>query len=241
MLILGHRGSVHATSPENTLASIERSLRRGADGVEIDIRLTADGAVVCHHDAGMRRSAGDPRYLAAMDLADLPLMGSHRVPLLSEVLELVQGRGTVVVEMKTPHWSPDAATRTAVALVEQLKRHRLTDVIVSSFDRPRLLALRETGIPVRTALLGRPGVPLHVLLRRVATDGHPQAHPHVASALARPDLVERAAQQGIELIAWTVNRPQDVRRLHASGLTGIITDSVTQARAALSTEIARTG
>lgn len=241
VLILGHRGSVHASAPENTLASIDRSLAHGADGVEIDIRLTADGAVVCHHDAGMRRSAGDSRYLAAMDLADLPLMGTHRVPRLSEVLDLVHGRGTVVVEMKTPHWSPESAARTAVALAENLRRHRLTDVIVSSFDRPRLLGLRQSGLAVRTALLGRPGVPLNVLLRRVATDGHAQAHAHVASALARPELVESATQQGIAILAWTVNRPQDVRRLEAAGLAGIITDGVTQARASLGMDVAQTG
>jgi glycerophosphoryl diester phosphodiesterase len=241
VLILGHRGSVHTNAPENTLASIERSLAHGADGVEIDIRLTADGVVVCHHDAGMRRSAGDPRYLATMDLADLPLMGTHRVPRLSEVLDLVQGRGTVVVEMKTPHWSPEAATRTAVALAENLRRHRVTDVIVSSFDRPRLLGLRQSGLTVRTALLGRPGVPLPVLMRRVATDGHAQAHPHVLSALSRPDLVESAGRQGIGVIAWTVNRPQDVRCLEAAGLAGIITDGVSAARAALRTDVAQTG
>jgi glycerophosphoryl diester phosphodiesterase len=241
VLILGHRGSVHASAPENTLASIDRSLTRGADGVEVDIRLTADGSVVCHHDAGMRRSAGDPRYLAAMDVAELPLMGTHRVPRLSEVLELVQGRGTVVVEMKTPHWSPEAASRTALTLAATLKRHRLADVIVSSFDRPRLLGLRQSGLHVRTALLGRPGVPFQVLLRRVVSDGHAQAHPHVASALTRPDLAARAATQGIDVIAWTVNRPQDVRRLEAAGLAGIITDSVTQARASLRVGLAQTG
>lgn len=241
MLILGHRGSVHASAPENTLASIDRALTRGADGVEIDIRLTADAAVVCHHDAGMRRSAGDPRYVAAMDVADLPLVGSHRVPLLSEVLDLVEGRGTVVVEMKTPHWSPEAATRTAVALAANLERHRLADVIVSSFDRPRLLGLRQSGLSVRTALLGRPGVPMQVLLRRVSSDGHAQAHPHVASALACPELARSATGQGIEVIAWTVNRPQDVRRLEAAGLTGIITDTVAQACASLHAGLVRTG
>ncbi|MGZ6803622.1 MAG: glycerophosphodiester phosphodiesterase, partial [Nocardioidaceae bacterium] len=63
MLILGHRGAVDLSAPENTVASVERALVQGADGVEVDVRLTADGEVVCHHDPGMRRTAGDPRYL----------------------------------------------------------------------------------------------------------------------------------------------------------------------------------
>lgn len=233
MLLIGHRGAVATAYPENTLAAVERALRQGADGVEVDVRLTADGVPVCHHDPGMRRTAGDGRYVVSMDCADLPEVGDHPVPRLSEVLELVGDRGRVVVELKTPHWPAGAATSTVEAVVSVLRRHRLHDVVVSSFDRPRVLQMRHSGVAVRTALLGRPGVPLGVVLRRATQDGHQEAHPHVASLLARLELVTPAAQQGITVTGWTVNRPHDLARLAEAGVHGAICDEPGLARQAL--------
>lgn len=233
MLILGHRGAVDLTAPENTLAAVERALAQGADGVEVDVRLTADGVPVCHHDPGMRRSAGDPRHVQAVRLAELPSTGGHPVPTLAEVLDLVADRGRLVVELKTPHWPAGAAVCTVTAVAHELRRHRLHDVVVSSFDRPRLLALRHCALPVRTGLLGRPGVPLGVLVRRASADGHEQAHAHVASLLARPDLVRTAVAQAISVTGWTVNRAADLERLQDAGVESVISDDPFLARAHL--------
>ncbi len=219
--------------PENTLAAVDRAFRLGADGVEVDVRLTADGVVVCHHDPGMRRTAGDPRYLVSMHSASLPDVGGHRVPRLSEMLDLVGSRGRLVVELKTPHWPAGAATSTVDAVVSVLRRHRLHDVVVSSFDRPRVLQVRQSGAAVRTALLGRPGVPLGVVLRRASRDGHQEAHPHVSSLLGRLDLVAPAARQGIAVTGWTVNRPRELHRLAEAGVLAAICDEPDHARSAL--------
>ena len=233
MLLIGHRGAVATAYPENTLAAVDRALRQGADGVEVDVRLTADGVPVCHHDPGMRRTAGDGRHVVSMDCADLPGIGDHPVPRLSEVLDLVGDRGRVVVELKTPHWPAGAATSTVEAVVSVLRRHRLYDLVVSSFDRPRVLEMRHSGVAVRTALLGRPGVPLGVVLRRAAQDGHHEAHAHVSSLLGRLDLVRPAAQQGIAVTGWTVNRPHELVRLAEAGVSAAICDDPGLARQAL--------
>ncbi|MCW2599075.1 MAG: glycerophosphoryl diester phosphodiesterase [Frankiales bacterium] len=233
MLLLGHRGAVHATAPENTLAAVDRALRHGADGVEVDVRLTADGVPVCHHDPGMRRTAGDARHLAAMASGELPTVAGHPVPLLSEILDLVGDRGRLVVELKTPHGPAGAATGTVEAVASVLRRHRLHDVVVSSFDRPRVLQMRRRGLHIRTALLGRPGVPLGVVLGRAAQDGHVEAHPHVTSLLGRLELVRPAAQQGIAVTGWTVNRLYDLTRLADAGVQAAICDDPRNARAAL--------
>lgn len=228
MQLLAHRGYSDATTPENTVAAVERALRRGADGVEVDVRLTADGVPVCHHDPSLSRTAGDPRYVASMtwaELQQLPLA----VPRLTEVLDTVQGRGRVVVELKTPAWPSTAAGTMLDAVADVLRGRDLGGVLVSSFDRPRLARLRKL-LPVRTGLLLRPGVPLGVALRRALADGHDEAHPHVLSALARLDLVAWAQAQGVGVTAWTVDRPGHLQRLAAAGIDAAICDDPGVAR-----------
>jgi glycerophosphoryl diester phosphodiesterase len=237
MQILGHRGSVHPTAPENTLAAIERALRQGADGVEIDVRVTADGIPVCHHDASLERTAADRRLVAMTPYAELPWIGSHPLPRLSEVVDLVTGRGRLVVEMKSPGWPALEAPESVSAVAAVLRRHRLGHVTVSSFDRLRLRAFRSLGLGCPTALIGRPAVPLLGLVRQATQDGHPEAHPHVSSVLAHPQHVP----PGLRTTSWTVNRPEDLATLRDLGLDGVITDDPAAARAVLQPSLAVAG
>ena len=226
VLILGHRGAVHPTAPENTLAAIERALRQGADGVEIDVRVTADGVPVCHHDPSMERTVGDRRLVAMTPYADLPWIGSHRIPRLSEVVDLVAGRGQLVVELKSPGWPALEAPESVSAVAAVLRRHRLGHVSVSSFDRLRLRAFAGLGLECPTALLGRPAAPLLGLVRQAAADGHPQVHPHVSSVLAHPEQL----QAGVQTTSWTVNRAEDLTALRDLGVSAVITDDPAAAR-----------
>lgn len=237
VLLLGHRGAVHATTPENTLASVERALRQGADGVEVDVRVTADGVPVCHHDADFLRTADDRRLVALTAYPDLPWIGSHRVPRLSEVVDLVAGRGRLVVELKSPAWPALEAPESVAAIADVLRRHRVDHVSVSSFDRLRLRAFRSAGLPCPTALLGRPAAPLLGLLRQAQQDGHAEVHPHVSSVLARPDDVSGP----LRVTSWTVNRPGDLRLLRDLGLAAVITDDPGTARQALESPLAEVG
>jgi glycerophosphoryl diester phosphodiesterase len=88
-------------------------------------------------------------------------------------------------------------------------------------------------VDVRTALLGPPGLPLAVLLRRAKMDGHDEAHAHVSSLLAQPDRIEGAVREGLCVTGWTVNRSDELRTLAAAGLSAVITDDPQQARLAL--------
>lgn len=238
MLLLGHRGAVHPTAPENTLAAVDRALRQGADGVEVDVRVTADGVPVCHHDASLERTTGDRRLVAMTEYAQLPWIGSHRVPRLSEVVDVVAGRGRLVVELKPPGWPALEAPESVSAVADVLRRHRLEHVTVSSFDRLRLRALRSLGLPCPTALLGRPAVPLLGLLRQARQDGHPEAHPHVSSLLAHPQVLSEAA--GLRVTSWTVNRAEDLVALRALDLHAVIVDDPAAARLVLQ-PLARVG
>ncbi len=231
MQLLGHRGAASSSAPENTLAAVERALRCGADGVEVDVRLTADAIAVVHHDPGLHRTAGDPRHLSSLTWAQvqqLPLA----VPRLEDVLDVVAGRGRLVVELKTPTWPVPGGACLLEVVARLLRGRDLDQVLVSSFDRPRLGRLRSI-LAVRTGLLLRPGVPMGVALRRAAADGHDEAHPHVLSALTGLDLVTWAHQRGLRVAAWTVDRPDHLRRLAAAGVDTAICDDPQTARAAL--------
>ena len=245
MLLLGHRGAADRFHPENTLAAVDRALHLGADGVEVDVRLTADGVLVCSHDASLRRTAGLSRDVSSMTAAEMAGVraSGHPLPTLDEVVDLVSDRGRLVVEMKISPRPDASASATAAAVIRRLARDVPGDVVVSSFDRPRLRQVREARLPVRTALLSRPGVPLAVALRRAVQGGHAEAHVHVLSLLARPHLIAQAHRLGLAVTGWTVDRPMELRWLAAVGVEAAICDDPGAARGHLrgNEELERTG
>ncbi len=130
-LVLGHRGASHARS-ENTLAAFAKARELGADGVELDVRRTADGVLVVHHDPAVAD------FGLIVDHPFAALRRTHpEVPTLVEALEACAGM-IVNVEIKCLPWEPDADTdeRAVVhAVVDELRKHAtISDVIVSSFD-----------------------------------------------------------------------------------------------------------
>jgi glycerophosphoryl diester phosphodiesterase len=205
------------------------------------VRITADGVPVCHHDPSMERTAGDRRLVALTPYAELPWIGSHRVPRLSEVVDLVAGRGRLVVELKSPAWPALEAPESVSAIADVLRRHRLEHVSVSSFDRLRLRAFRSLGLGCPTALLGRPAVPLLGLLRQALKDRHPELHPHVSSVLAHPEHVTAAREEGLRTTSWTVDRPADQVALRDLGVDAVIADDPATARHALAPRLAQAG
>ncbi|HWG95203.1 MAG TPA: glycerophosphodiester phosphodiesterase [Mycobacteriales bacterium] len=243
MLLLAHRGLPGATRPENTLAAVAAALDAGADGVEVDLRLTADGVLALSHDPDLSRTAGLPVAVAETPWPRLQeVAGAHGLALAraEDLLALAQGR-RVVLEVKQPPPGPAATARTALAvagLLRSLERAGLPlDVTVSSFAPPVVERVRRLLPPrsvVRTALLGRPMVRPSSLLRQALQDGHDEVHPHVSALLAQPEAVATAHAVGLAVVPWTVNRRREVRRCERLGVDALITDVPAAARAALS-------
>ncbi len=240
MLVLAHRGLVGPDRPENTLAAVAAALAAGADGVEVDLRLTADGVLALSHDADLRRLAGVPLPVVSSswaDLASAALRGGVQLCRLEDLLGLAAGR-RVVLEVKAPPPGSDAARRTAATLARVLDgpgRGQGPEVTVSSFAAPLLRQVRlllEPGSGVRTALLGHPWETAVSVLRRAVADGHDEMHPHVGTVLGSP-VVAAAHDAGLAVVPWTVNDSRDVRRLQRAGVDGVITDVPRAARAAL--------
>ena len=240
MRLLAHRGSPTAGAHENTLPAIQAALSAGADGVEVDLRLSADGVLVLSHDPDLRRLTGLDLTIADTSWTELREAAETRGVALARVewlLAALAGRA-VVLELKAPPPGPQAVRRTALALVDRLQVLQAAglplDVTVSSFA-PALVEQVRTLAPaqVRTALLGRPMTRPSSLLRQTLSAGHDQMHPHVAALLAEPGCVRVAHGCGVAVVPWTVNRSRAVRRLAGLGVDAVITDVPMTARAAL--------
>jgi glycerophosphoryl diester phosphodiesterase len=230
-LLLAHRGA-NRVEPENTVAAFTRALELGADGVELDVRRTADGGIVVHHDA----SASGVGLLAATPFAAIR-RAAPRIPTLAEALDACAGR-FVNVEIKNSPGDPDHDPAAALAdLVVELVAARggRDRVLVSSFDLPTVDRVRAVDPTLPTALLTARTTGLGDLLALAHDRGHgalnPRAHALVGRRADR--LVQRARELAMSLYVWTVNDSRQLRRLATAGVTGLITDVPDRARRVL--------
>lgn len=236
MELIGHRGQRTVNgAPENTVAAVDAALAAGADGVEVDVRLTADGAAVCLHDPDLRRvasSTGLVHHLTYDELRRMPLAGGHVVPRLEEITEVVRGRGLLVVEVK---WNPTDRRPIAAAVVSVLRSARLGDrVVFSSFSSELLAQARRIDPQLCRALVTGPDLPAAGGLSRAVAAGHAELHAHLRTVLADHEIADEAQQRGCRLRCWTVNREVDARLLTVAGVGSFITDDPTTMRSALS-------
>ena len=192
VLVLGHRGA-SATTPENTIEAFAEARALGADGVELDIRRTADHALAVHHDAVLP----DGRPLMSLRVQELPPW----VPLLDAALDVCE-RLLVNVEIKNapqdPDFDPDhaIAARVAAALAAanvtaaaSAGRVEQFQVIVSCFNLATLQAYKLVDPTTPTGCLTVPAWDHADAIARAADGGHAAIHPHqsvVTATWSRP-------------------------------------------------------
>jgi glycerophosphoryl diester phosphodiesterase len=220
--VFAHRGCTQGFV-ENTIDAFAEARRLGADGVELDVRLTADGALAVHHDAEIPGLG----VIAALSVADLP---AH-VPLLADVLAVCEGM-VVNVEIKNapqdPGWDPGEAVAALVAAA--IDEAGWTDrVIVSSFQVPTLRAVQVADPRLALGALWGFATEPGPALAEAAEAGFRAVHPFVSSVA--PDLVQRSHSAGLALNVWTVNAPDDLRAMVAWGVDAVITDCLDDALA----------
>lgn len=217
--LFAHRGD-HLQWPENSVGAVAAACENGADGVEIDVWLTSDNHLVVHHD---RVVAGVdiPGSTRAQVLARTPV--AH----LGEVLEAA-GHLAVNVEIKAIRSSPYdvSVARAVTAFLEEFdSAHRC---LVSSFSLEICDEVRRLSPHRQVGWLAQRR-PVTSVLRKVLSSGLTSAHLHFSRV--NEAAAQRAADLGIELHVWTVNRERHIDRMLELGVAAIITDDVSLARA----------
>jgi glycerophosphoryl diester phosphodiesterase len=240
VLIIAHRGA-SAVAPENTLAAFERAEALGADGIELDVRLCADGVPVVIHDATVDGTTNGSGRVADMTLTQLkeldagswfgPAFSAEPIPTLTETLETVGRKLLLNIELKGEGLVNRGLARAVVDLVQQ---HELGErVLLSAFNPLILSRVQEIDPQIPTALLYTSASwPRFAGL--VARRPYAALHPHVG-AVSR-EHVDWARRHDHRIHVWTVDDPREMRRVVRWGVDGVITDVPDQLRGLLESE-----
>ena len=212
-LVVAHRGASTAHPPGNTLAAFAAAIELGADWVELDVHLTADGIPVVHHDPDL----ADGRRLGDLRHADLPDL----VPTLDESIRACGSLG-VNVEIK-----PDGPERLRDALIEAVvdllvALGRPERFLVTSFDHSIVARVRDIDAQVPTGLLTMQAAGLGGLVDRAVDEGHAAVVPWWG--LVDESFIERTHARGVAVNVWTVDDPGAMGRLVAMGVDAVITN-----------------
>ena len=235
-LVVAHRGASQQ-APENTLAAFRLAISQGAPAVECDVRLSADGVPVVIHDGTVDRTTDGQGAVAALSLDVIKGLdagqgheGRHageRIPTLAETLAVCAGRARLFMELK-----PEAAagSEAAAALVEGalavVAQGPALDLAVISFDPEivRLVARRRPDLPLGYLVSARQ-VAQHgvaAVLQQTAGLGAGFVSPQAGAVSARFVAEAHAAQLAVSV--WTVDSPDELRAVAATGADAITTN-----------------
>lgn len=227
MKIIGHRGA-YGYEPENTLLSISRAIELGADMVEFDVFVLPTGEIILMHDDRVDRTTngyGITLDMSFDELRQLDAGKGERIPTLQEVIDLVDKRVPVNIEIK----NAGSAAAVAAVIKQYMKRGWKPDrFVVASYNHPELHAFKKL-VPL---------VKIVALLYSVPLDYAAFCEPLQAEIVApatdivTPEFVADAHKRGLLLYAW-VWQPvfeEETRRLHAMGVDGLYTDYIDQTR-----------
>ncbi len=229
-IIFAHRGaSAHA--PENTIPAFELALLQGADGVELDAKLSADGEIVVIHDATVNRTTNGHGRVSALNFTELRKLdaGSFfsekfrgvKIPTLSEVFEAVGKTPIINIELTNYYMRRDDLVNKVCDLIKKHNNHK--QILFSSFFASNL----------RDAARVLPEIPRGLL----ALDGWKGAwarsfgfmfgkydalHPYLSDTSARQ--ISRVHKIKRRIHVWTVNTEVDMTRLQGWGVDGVFTD-----------------
>jgi glycerophosphoryl diester phosphodiesterase len=228
--ILGHRGA-SADAPENTLAAFQLAMQQGADGIELDVHLTADARLCVIHDDTLERTTDGVGAVGQKTMPELAALSAgswfssayreESVPELWEVLELLPEGAVVNVEIKNgPVFYPGIGRVTAESLRPwKTKLH----VIVSSFDHAVLQEVHRYEPELPLGLLYE--AKLYNPLAYRNSLPYPVRSLHLWHQLVTDDVVKAAHDAGMLVLAYTVNKRADAERVAACGADGIITNT----------------
>ncbi|WP_405400761.1 glycerophosphodiester phosphodiesterase [Maribacter sp. Asnod2-G09] len=219
-LVIGHRGAMgHET--ENTLPSIQKAMDLGVDMIEIDVFKIKSGEIVVFHDDKLDRLTNAPGSIEdyyIVDLMQVVVEGGHKIPMLQDVLKLIDNKVALNIELKGAG-TADKVNHIMNYYIEQ-RNWSPENFIISSFNWDELKEMR----------IHNPNVAIAVLTEENPVDAIPVAKELNAVAInpyfKNLDL-EKANEirdAGFKIYTWTVNEPADIEAMKRISVDGIITN-----------------
>lgn len=225
--VYAHRGG-SKWAPENTMAAFRKCKENGVYGIELDIQRCKSGELVVIHDEDLKRTTNGAGLIKDTNYSDLSKVDAgswfgeqfknERVPLLSEVLNLLDGRVVLNIEIKN---TPVAYPGIEVDLLKVLADYKYPEtIIISSFDHEVLKRLHDKNPNYAIALLGDPI--LCDVGQYAKTVGATAWHPYFGSM--RKDVIDSAHESNLKVNVWTPNKENEWEQLISQGVDGIVTD-----------------
>ncbi len=245
--VVAHRGA-SAAKAEHTLGAYVAALDEGAEALECDVRLTADGHLVCVHDRDLRRTAHRDGIVSTMELADLEDLdfaawknpwadlddeAPDTDPELAKVLTMRRlletaadypRRVELAIETKHPTRYAGLVEKRLVQLLDEFGwAGKNSPARIMSFSWVALRRIRRLAPDLDLVLLM--DAPRHWYRSRPFADSDWIAGPGIEFVREHPALIRRMVRSGTRVHCWTVNAPADIDRCVQLGVEAIITDT----------------
>ena len=224
--IVAHRG-FSGEYPENTALSFLKAIELGVEIIEFDVRMTQDGQLVVIHDETLDRTTNGTGPVSDVVLDEIvrldagswfsPNFSEQRVPTLSETLNLIQGRARLNVQLKCDESDRAPLTR---KVIRQLVDHGALEYAYISSEQETIEFALTLGTTVQTCNLSP--YPTDTYISRSASIGCRILQPR--NAQVTPEFVKEARLQQMEVNPFYANDTNEMRRLIACGVDGILTD-----------------
>ena len=231
-LIIAHRGDV-SSAPENTLPAFQRAFESGADGIELDVRLTRDEQLVVFHDRSLKRIGGVRGLVTNASLDEIrsldvgerfgPEFRGVVAPTLDEVFDLLPPDYLINVEMKAVI---DGMRLIAHRVAEVIRRHRRWEsTLVASFNPISLWELRKIEPRIMRGYIWSRRHPPPIRSR--CFSGLVKAHWYdPAHDSYNPRLMHKMRNRGVRTLAWDLDFGRDLSRMAAACLDAVVTDNL---------------
>ena len=211
---IGHRGAKGYVA-ENTLASFQKAIDLGCDGIELDVHLSLDGEIMVIHDETINRTTNGVGYVKDINASELIQFG---IPTLEEVVLLINKKCTINIEIKNPK-----ATTKVVTLVEKYiheNQYNCNQFLISSFDWDVLTQISQLNSNLLIAVLTDEN--LENALAFATKIKAYSINPFFQ--LLDKEKVTLLQQNGFLVFPWTVNDAHEIELLKSFNVDGIISD-----------------
>ncbi|MCY9094063.1 glycerophosphodiester phosphodiesterase [Bacillus inaquosorum] len=237
--IFAHRGA-SGQFPENTMLAFEKGIEAGADGIELDVQLTKDGRIVVIHDERLDRTTSLKGFVkdTAYDVIKKANAAANhnqmdndiKVPLLEDVLSWAEKKNFLInIELKNSVIRYEGMEE---KVLKAVKRFNIEErIILSTFNHESLaLCARLAPHIERAALTSDVLYQADRYITSIPASGY---HPKLNSPATADKVLKKMRNSSIKVRPYTVNRPEDMKRLFEAGADGIFTDFPAKALALL--------